>query len=437
MNFQVRNSITVRIITIAFLVLVLLIPTAMISDLIREREYTRDEAITEVSKKWGDPQSLVGPVLTVPYKIYRNMGKPTEEIIIENAHFLPAELKISGNLQPQKRRRGIYEVVVFESELILTGKFNKANFAEWNINPAHILWNDAAVNLGIPDMRGIQEQVSVLWNSEVLNFNPGLSNNNLMASGISTKIKATSEINEYTFEIKLKLNGSKYLYFYPLGEVTQITLSSPWSNPKFNGAFLPDKHSVTEKGFEANWKVLHLNRNYPQQWCGTAFDISASQFGVDLLLPVDEYRKSDRAVKYSIMFLALTFLTFFFIEILNKKRIHPVQYILVGFALVLFFSLLLALSEHISFDWAYLIATIATISLIVGYSTVVFKKARLSLLLAGILIILYGFIYTTLQLQDYALLLGSVGLFIVLGFVMYVSRKIDWYGFSEQEIIEV
>jgi inner membrane protein len=235
----------------------------------------------------------------------------------------------------------------------------------------------------------------------------------------------------YKFSFDLNLNGSQSLNFIPLGKETNINLASKWANPSFDGAFLPDQRQVSKDGFTAQWKILSLNRNYPQSFSESdSYSIKDSAFGVKFLVPIDQYQKITRSVKYAIMFIALTFLTFFFVEIFNKKRIHPIQYLLVGFALLVFYTLLLSISEHTNFNFAYILSSIATIILITLYSKAIFKNNFLSLLLGCILIILYGFMYVVLQLQDYALLMGSIGLFIVLAAVMYASRKIDWYSFT-------
>ena len=211
-----------------------------------------------------------------------------------------------------------------------------------------------------------------------------------------------------------------------------MNLNSDWGDPKFNGAFLPDNHKITEKNFDAHWKVLHLNRNFPQQWHGNQFQVNDAAFGVSLLIPVDHYQKSTRSAKYAIMIIAFTFLVFFFVEVLNKTRIHPIQYFLVGLALIIFYSLLLAISEHLNFNLAYLISSLATISLVVLYAHSIFRKISLSRFTALTLIILYAYVFVILQLQDYALLMGSIGLFVVMAIVMYLSRKIDWYNFKNE-----
>ncbi|RLD77336.1 MAG: cell envelope integrity protein CreD, partial [Bacteroidetes bacterium] len=235
-----------------------------------------------------------------------------------------------------------------------------------------------------------------------------------------------------SFSFSLNLRGSEELYFIPLGKNTDVTIHAPWPNPKFNGAYLPDNHNITEEEFTANWHLLHLNRNYPQRWLGNQYNVAESSFGVNLLIPVDHYQKSERSAKYAIMIIAFTFLIFFFVEVLNRTRIHPIQYLLVGLALIIFYSLLIAISEHINFNISYLISSAAVIVIVTLYSKSIYKNTRQTTITGLTLVILYGFIFITLQLQDYALLMGIIGLFIVMAIVMYLSRKINWYEFGDK-----
>lgn len=210
--------------------------------------------------------------------------------------------------------------------------------------------------------------------------------------------------------------------------MTLVRIQSKWNTPSFDGAFLPDKRTIDKDGFSATWTILHLNRNFPQQWKDNEYLIADWSFGVDLLFPVDQYQKSYRSAKYAIMFIALTFLTFFFSEVLNKIRVHPIQYLLIGFALCIFYSLLISLSEHIGFGLAYLIGSIAIITMITAYSASILKDKILTALVSFILIALYVFLFTILQLEAYSLLMGSIGLFIVMSVIMYLSRNVDWYS---------
>ena len=424
-----RNSITLKLIIIGFLILILLIPSKMIESLIQERESTRDSAIVEVGSKWGKMQTIAGPVLTVPYK---DFTKGEDEKTIEKinfAHFLPEELDINGKISPENLNRGIYEIVVYNSELKFEGSFSPPNYKELNIGENDLIWEDAFLTIGIPDMRGIKEIIELNWDEKRFLFSPGLESRDIIRSGVSVNVPIdTVNINNknYTFSFNININGSEELNFIPLGKETNVTINSPWNNPGFDGAFLPDKREINEDGFNAEWKILHLNRTYPQQWKGNSYNIDDSKFGVKLLFPVNEYQKIMRSSKYSILFIFLTFLVFFFVEVINKKRIHPLKYLLVGLGLTIFYTLLLSLTEHLNFNYAYLIASVSIILLITFYSKNFLVSKLLTILMGVILTALYLFLYSLLQLQDYALLMGSIGLFIVLAIVMYFSRKIDY-----------
>lgn len=430
-----KNNIYFKVGTIVIITLLLLIPTSMIRELIIEREATQKEAIQEVSSKWAEEQTISGPFISIPYYRYvKEFSKKdsTEKIVQlkEYLHFLPTQLNISGNIHPEKRYRGIYEIVVYNSKLDISGTFNKFDFTSLDIQPKNILFDKAEFIVGINDLRGIEEQVNLSWNNDNISFNPGVTSNDVVNSGINAMLNINPDSSTYNFKLSLALKGSQLLYFTPVGKVTDINISSEWPNPSFNGAFLPDSREVTEKGFKANWNVLHLNRNFPQVWTGSRHGISNSSFGIDLLLPVDNYQKSYRSIRYAIIFIGFTFLVFFFIEVLNKVFIHPIQYILVGIALIVFYTLLLSISEHIKYNLAFIISAVSTLLLIAGYVRAILKSSKLTMLISGILTVLYTFIFIIIQLQDYALLIGSIGIFIILGLVMYFSRKIDWYNLN-------
>ena len=434
------ERLALKSIIITMLVLILWAATFLIQGLIDERQSRQQEAINEVSAKWGHRQTLSGPVLTVPYIEYEKNPDAYKEAntpflkVIKYAHFLPEDLSVDGKLYPEKRYRGIYDVVVYNSNLSFKGKFSSPDLVSLNVPKENILFDDAFVSVGINDLRGIEEEVSLQWNSDKKSMNPGIASNDVLVSGISTPVliaKNDTVKSSYDFSFNLKLKGSELLYFTPLGKETNIKLSAGWNSPSFDGAFLPDQRTISDSGFSANWKVLHLNRNYPQSWKGSAYDIGGSAFGVNLLTPVDQYQQSTRTVKYAIMIILLTFVVIFFIEILNHRMIHPFQYILIGFGLCIFYSLLIAISEHTSFNFAYMISGLATIILIAAYAKSVLKEIKLVALVSGVLTILHGYIFTLIQLEDYALLMGSIGLFIVLAILMYYSRKIDWYNLGK------
>lgn len=436
---NLKNSVFFKILTIVIIIILLLIPTSMIKNLIGEREGTKNEAILEVSSKWATSQTVSGPFISIPY--YKFVKEPAKDDVPERIlqikeyiHILPTQLKIVGNVKPEKRSRGIYDIVVYNSNLNLSGIFTSLNLKTLDIDPKNILFDKAEFIVGINDLRGIEKQVILKWNGANYNFNSGVSSKNVVSSGINAILSLDAKDETvYNFDLNIDLKGSEYLYFTPVGKTTDVKISSSWKDPSFMGAFLPDSRKVSESGFEAKWNILHLNRNYPQIWTNDAHKIEESNFGVNLLLPVDNYQKSYRSIQYAILFIGFTFLVFFFIEVLHKRFIHPIQYLLVGISLIIFYTLLLSISEHLSFNYAFIISAIATLVLITGYVFAILKSKNLTILISGILAILYGFIFIIIQLQDYALLIGSIGIFLILGLVMYFSRKIDWYNLNLKE----
>ena len=431
---NLKSNIFFKIGVIIILVLILLVPATMVKELIQERERVQRSAISEVSSKWGKGQTITGPYVSIPYDKYVKQfsSKDSLEKIVkltEWMYFLPTQLKIDGVIAPEKRYRGIYEVVVYESEMKIEGLFESLNFKQFDIEEEHIHFEKATLNLGITDLKGIEKQISLNWNNHKVFFNSGASTRDIISTGINASVPVqTGDSLNYSFSLDIDLKGSQHLYFIPVGKTTDISLGSNWQTPSFTGNYLPDNREVTLDGFKANWNVLHLNRNYPQSWIGNQYQVNNSAFGTDLLLPVDNYKRSYRVAKYAILFIVLTFVVFFFVEVLNKVFIHPIQYLLVGIALVVFYSLLLSFTEHIHFNMAYLFAALLTLILITSYTMAILKSKPLGGLVFGVLTILYTFIFAIIQLEDYALLIGSIGLFIILGIVMYFSRKIDWYS---------
>lgn len=429
----------------------------MLNSLIRERQQTRDGAVDEINSKWGGSQVIGGPVITIPYKtsIKGNDGKWGE--IISYAHFLPDNISIIGDIHPEKRYYGIYVTVLYNSKLTVNGNFSPLNIIPLNIPKENFITKDAFISIGISDMKGIKSNILLQLNDTTYQMEPGIKSSDIFVSGVSIPLKMNME-DKCTFSFNLNINGSRNLQFLPFGKETNVELKSNWNNPSFEGSFLPDEREITNNGFVAKWKVLQLNRNYPQQGLGAYLGVNPMQitdnnsdryvddyasnetvnnnvasFGVKLLLPIDEYQKTMRSAKYNIMFIFLTFLAFFFMEILNKNRIHPIQYLLVGFAITLFYILLLSVSEYVKFNIAYWISSAAILLLVTFYAKSIFKSNKITALTAVILAMLYGFFFSILQLQDYALLMGSIGLLIILAVIMYLTRNINWYDIQNSK----
>ncbi|GAA4498142.1 cell envelope integrity protein CreD [Hymenobacter ginsengisoli] len=455
------------------LLALLLIPTSMVESLISERASNRDSATEAISAQWGGAQLVLGPVLVLPYTALETTNGQTSEMT-HYLSLLPDTLSSTGTLAPERRHRGIYEAVVYRAKLHVQGVFQAPPLADLGVAASAVRWPEAFVALGISDLKGIRSGLVLRWDGQTKPFEPGLPTGEVLPAGSAPAISSQVEVvaqersryskyregdtqgegaaanglnalvpvpdaaalaQRHTFAFDLDLNGSTGLLQAPLGRQTTLHLSAPWADPSFIGAFLPAQRTLTGQQFTADWKVFHLNRNYPQHWRSTQArpDVDASTFGVRLLVPVNEYQKTMRAAKYALLPLALTFLVFFFVELLNKLRIHPFQYLLVGLALVIFYVLLLALSEQMPFNAAYGLAGLTIVGLVTAYAAASFRQRQATLATAGVLAVVYGFVFVVLQLQDYALLVGSLGLVVVLALVMFLSRNINWYSNLAEE----
>lgn len=430
LSFWQKNKLLIKSFFIGFLILALLIPTFFIMFLVTDREQRRGEVVQEVSSKWAGAQTVTGPFLAIPYYVEQKNDKDQVSYLKKYMFLLPDELNINGKILPQIRHRSIFKVPVYNSNLQITGKFKIAKPEKLPVSITALHFDEAMVCMGITDFKGIGESLQMKWNDSVSNFETGLPDIEWLKDGISNPIKLTAE--ELTrgannFNIGLSLKGSERLYVMPFGNSTKVHFESDWKSPAFDGKYIPDTNTVGPNGFVADWKIMQYNRSYPQYFTNVEnYAISQSSFGINLIQPVDGYGQTMRSVKYAVLIIALTFFVYFFLEIYYRRNVHPFQYILIGFALVIFYTLLLSISEYIAFGQAYLIASSATVLLIGWYTKSIFKQWPVVLLFTLILSALYLFIYVLIQLQDDALLFGSIGLFVLLAIIMYFSRKVNW-----------
>jgi inner membrane protein len=432
---SIRKSPFTRILALGFLVLLMHIPTTMIQGVIGERRATRQEAVEEVTGKWGRSQTIIGPSITVPFvkrwTEQSKTGEPQTRSEIRYATFLPETLHSYGKIDSEVRYRGIFKVPVYRMSSTLTGLFARPDLSQWNVEAADVLWDRAYMSIRISDVRAITNQAVLVWNDENVDFLPGSGEAGAKNPGIHADLKGRLAASNLRFSFTLNLNGSEKALFAPLGKETRVDLESNWPDPSFQGSWLPTRRTVTQDGFKASWEIPFLGRNYPQQWTSVeAIDnsIASSVFGVSLISPVDHYRMAERSVKYVTLFLALTFITLWLFEVLAKIRVHLVQYLLVGAGMCLFYLLELSFAEHIGFNAAYTIASLAVVALVSSYCVAVLKSASRAMIIGGVTAILYSYLYVLLRDQDYALLVGSVGLFAILAVIMYLTRKVDWYS---------
>ena len=447
-SFWKRFALLGKVGGIFILVLLQLIPLALVDGLLSDRLARRDQATQEITSTWGDDQQVVGPVLIVPYRYYYTEKK---QVVVDNhtvlqdtevsqddlAYFLPAHLNIDGQATPRRLHKGIYQAVVYDAALDISGDFAPPDFTPFKLGKFDILWDQASIAVPIHDLRGVQETIAIHLGENDLPLLPG-STLKFYPQGIHADlVHFQPPTAPLPFHLKINVRGSQDLQFAPIGVENTVHLTSPWPDPSFIGNFLPADRTITAQGFDANWRVSYYGRNFPQQWreADGSFktdDLTNSFYGVGFISLIDSYRNVERSIKYGILFIVLIFITFFLFEILAKLRLHLIQYSLVSAALVLFYLALLSLSEFISFGASYLIAAGISTLLVSAYCARILASLPRALGLAAGLAVVYAALYVILQLEDYSLLVGTAVLVVALAAVMYVTRNVNWYGDSAE-----
>lgn len=452
-EFNEKYGVYIKLGFLLFLVLLLVVPLQLIQGLVGERKARRDVAVREIARTWGNPQRIAGPALVIPYKYTipprrfvdeKGQTRLTEpEVRTGVLHVLPEALSIDGSLEPTVRYRGIFEAILYTTKTSFKGTFALPDVAKLGIKPEDVQWDQAWFAVGISDLRGARGEARLTWDGSRSTFLPRTKSASLGA-GMHAPVTLTAPPAGQTpraiaFSFDVAFTGSRRIVFAPVGKATKVTLTSPWLHPSFDGAYLPTKRTIDAKGFRATWEVSYLGRDYPQVWLSHGPDASpnanrartykivGSQFGVSLVSPVDFYLKTERSVKYGILFVLLVLSAIFAFEVTKDKRIHTIQYALVGAALCVFFLMLLSIAELTGFLVAYVVAALLATAMVALYVAKIMaswvQAATIAALLAGI----YAFIYVVLQLEDYALIVGSIGVFVALAAVMYGTRNVNWY----------
>jgi inner membrane protein len=431
----------VRLALMGVLMMVLLVPLSMVGGLVKERATRRDEVRQQIGLEAGGSQVVVaGPVLVVPYGYSGDTGGGAPAAS-GRAYFLPENLEIQARMEPEVRQRSIFPVITYRAHLTLSGHFKPPVLPDGPRPGGQLLFAESSMHVGISDLRGISRQLEVTINGRRHPFVPGPSDVGMFATGVRAGVPLSGPMSvPLPFSLDLDLNGTGELRFIPAGDNTTVRLSSPWPHPAFSGAPLPEERRIERDGFSATWRVPHFARGFPSQWTSETnvrdalvkAQSGASAFGVALIQPVDIYQQTERAVKYAALFIVFTFVIAFLREASAGVMAHPVQYLFVGFALCLFYLLLLSLAEHVGFDVAYSLAAGATTVLLGWYWTWILRGVSDPWLMGAALGSLYGYLYLLLRLEDYALLGGSIGLFLMLALVMFLTRKVEWYRLRSQ-----
>jgi inner membrane protein len=480
--FGSRFSFAFKVFTIFILTVLMSWAVSYINSLILERQYRQTEVKQEIAQSSAGGQNIVGPVLAVPYiEEYTeyiddfSSGKNIQKTVLKRdestAYFLPENLELNGAFTNEYKKLGIYKALMYQLGGNIKGSFRvPANF---DVKPAHkngqITFSAAYVGLGISDTRGINGKPNFSWNNQPFKFEQG-SSINALGNGIHASVGVIAAATEQVipFEFKLNLLGMENFSFTPIAENNTIALNSSWQHPHFQGSFLPITKQISDSGFSGKWAVSSLSSsnqatlsamlsggvsansqtgytdasgNLIDSAKGAVTAAAAPYSGkpleslsVGFVEPINVYSQADRATKYGLLFIGLTFAGFFIFEILKRLRIHPAQYTLVGLAMALFYLLLISLSEQISFALSYLIASVSCVALLGYYLTYVLKSKAHGFTFATLLTALYGALYGILQSEDNALLMGSLLVFGLLAVVMIVTRKVDWYALSQKDV---
>ncbi|MEI7011626.1 cell envelope integrity protein CreD [Leptospira licerasiae] len=437
---RLKTSIGVRVLILGAMLIGFVIPLFMMGSLVLERQERAREAVQEMNSKWGASQVIAGPFLVIPYKLEKTKKNVHDEDEVDSEsgeiYILPENLTVDSDLKAEKRKRSIFETVLFSGDFKMEGSFKSPSISDFPAKTKNILWSQARLFLSISDPKGIGKEVKLKLAGKDISLQPG-SSSYFFPAGLHTKLNSKEIDGTFRFSMEIPLKGSDSIYVVPVGKSSTIKMHSDWKDPSFEGSILPNERSISENGFNAVWESSYFARNYPQviqDMSGSYTDsIINSAYGVRLIIPADHYLKSERSLKYAILFLTASFTLFFLLEIFGGKILHPLQYLMIGAAMLVFYVLNLSLSEHIGFNLAYICASVSVSGLISYYASSVLQNRKRGYLAGGYFTLLYTFLYVILSSEENALLLGSLAIFFVLAGFMHLTRNVDWYTFGAKE----
>lgn len=434
------QSLGAKFFVLGLLIVLLSVPVFMVWLLVLDRQANHRAAVAAIGAQWGGAQTLTGPLLAVPVTVLSNeqtdSGRSVQRRVRRVLVVAPDRLEIDGQVNPERRRRGIHEAIVYQTELDAKARFTRPSLDTLVMPVADADWARARIVMALSDLKGI-ETVVVSRDGEALDaVAPGFGFTDTAGGGAGFHVPVdlsdgfADAGRSVEVDVALSFKGSQSVSFTPVGRQSAVRLASPWPHPSFSGAFLPASRSVSEQGFEASWTVPQLARSIPAATLtvdrGVTTRFAEGRFGVDLYQPVDFYRYVDRAVKYGVLFVGAAFLVIFAIEVMSKGRMHLVHYMMTGLMMILFYVLLLALAEIVGFAAAYAIAAGATGAVVAGFTASLFPGRTWTVSAAGGFALLYGVLYVVLSLEDTALLAGAVTGFAILTAIMIGTRKVDW-----------
>lgn len=443
-----KKPLFIKFAIMAGMMLLLLIPISQIEGLIRERQNLRQDVIHEIANSSSRSQTITGPIWVQPYikkeSIWQqnkiNGKKYLENISVKGfLYFFPEIYRADAKLTSETRKRGIYEAQMYHSDTQLKGEFLIPKDYGIESKLENYQFSEPYITLGINDMRGIESAVDLSINEQAFLFEPGPKHKEL-GQGIHAQVAGFdyTQAQILNFTIAFTLLGTEHIQFSPIGRETYVHVQSDWPHPSFIGEYLPTERTIDGHGFSARWRTSYFSTNFSEALndCLQYNNCNAfknKKFGVSMINPVDHYVKSYRAIKYAMLFIVLTFAGFFLFELLQRLKVHPVQYGLVGLALAIFYLLLMSLAEHIGFALAYATSAFSCVGLIGIYVSFTLKSRTRALGFSAGLAVLYLLLYGLLSSEDYALLMGAILIFSVLGAFMMLTRNLDWYSVGKPE----
>jgi inner membrane protein len=443
------RSLGLKLGAIVVLIVLLLVGLLWIGSVVTERQARRDEVVKDIAESSSLPQRLVGPVLVVPYErtIQDWRDDPgtgrhvTTTRVRGQLMLLPETFRLDGEMPTERRARGIYEARLYHAKLRIHATFEVPAHYGVQTDLGSYHFEEPSIAVGIADIRGIESTSKVSVNATPVKLLPGTTSG-LLGGGLRAPLASidSEHVSSLEFAMDFGVLGTSEFHVVPVGRESQISLSSNWTSPGFVGKYLPTRHEIGAQGFTAQWATSFFSTNLEEalQRCNVADSPACDEFnsrelGVSFVDPVDQYLKTDRAIKYALLFISLTFGGFFLFEVLKRLSVHPIQYGLVGAALALFYLLLLSLSEHVGFGMAYVISSAVCVALIGFYVSAILRSGWRGLGFGVALTMLYGTLYALVSADDYALLMGSTLLFGLLAAVMMLTRKVDWFALGKRD----
>jgi inner membrane protein len=455
---KITKGYTFKILLLVALVLLLLIPLAMIRGMINERSRTADSAEADIMEAWGSQMLEAGPFIIIPGIRTNQVRSATaltgKEFELDKKPFtlvlMPQKLNIKTDFKTEIRKRGIFSVPLFSSELSLSGTFDPSMAIASLAPNEEILLAQAELIIALSSQKGIRKIDRAFLNNHELFFQPGNRDINIIRKSISSRDKYSSQQasgiyaalpdfpkEKSNFDITITIQGGQLVRFMPVGQDTHVEISADWASPSFQGGFLPGSSNITDTNFDAVWDINYLSRDIPLFWkfegVTESRDFTTSMFGVNFFRAIDTYSLNTRAVKYAILFLIVPFLTLFLLEVFVRTRIHPVPYLLSGIGNVIFYLLLLSLSEQMVFFLAYALAALSVTAMMTLYSRSLLSSWKKCWYMGLVMLTSYVLLYAVLNAESYALLIGSIGAFVIVGLVMFLTRKLNWYGSDLQD----